>query len=70
MNSKEQVNMPKVVCKFLDIFPEDLSELPPAREIEFSIKILPRIAPISKVPYRMASIELAKLKKQIQDLLE
>ena len=63
MNSKEQVNMPEVVCEFLDIFPEDLPRLPPVRKIEFSIEVLPGTTPIFKAPYRMASIELAKLKK-------
>jgi len=58
-----------VVCEFLDIFPEDLPRLPPTREIEFRIEVLPRIAPISKASYRMASIELAELKKKIQELL-
>ena len=61
--------MLEVVCEFLDIFPEDLPGLSPVREIEFSIKIMPGTTPISKAPYRMASIELAKLKKQIQELL-
>ena len=55
--------MPEVVCEFLDIFPEDFPELPPVREIEFSIEVLPGTAPISKAPYRIASVELAELKK-------
>ena len=63
LNSKEQVNMPEVVCEFLDIFLEDLPELPHVREIKFSIEVLPGTAPIFKASYRMASIELAKLKK-------
>jgi len=62
--------MPMVVCIFLDIFPEDLSGLSPVQEIEFSIKVLPETSPISKVSYRMASMELAELKKQIQELLD
>ena len=70
MNSKEQVNMPEVVCEFLNIFPEDLPGLPHVQEIEFSIEVLPRTTPISKASYRMASIELAELKKQIQELLD
>ena len=37
LNSEEQVNIPEVVCEFLDIFPEDLPGLPPVREMEFSI---------------------------------
>ena len=57
--------MPEVVYEFLNIFPEDLPGLPPARKIEFSIEVLPGTTPISKAPYRMTSIELAKLMKQI-----
>jgi len=54
LNSKEQVNMPEVVCEFLNIFPEDLPGLPPVREIEFSIEVLPGTTPIFKVSYHMA----------------
>jgi len=59
-----------MVREFLDIFPEDLPGLPPVREIEFSIEVLPGTSPISKAPYLMASVELVKLKKQIQELLD
>ena len=59
-----------MVCEFLDIFPEDLPGLPPIREIEFSIEVLPGTDPISKVPYRMALIDLVELKKKIQELLD
>jgi len=60
--------MPKpVVEEFLDVFPEDLSGLPPDRVLEFSIDIIPGTAPISKAPYRMAPVELAELKKQLQE---
>ena len=64
-----QIETPIVVREFLDIFPEDLPGLPPDREVEFSIDVLLGTAPISKAPYRMAPIELAEVKKQIQDLL-
>jgi hypothetical protein len=43
-----------VVQEFLDVFPEDLSGLPPDREIEVCIEVTPGTAPISKAPYRMA----------------
>ncbi|XP_075663221.1 uncharacterized protein LOC142632761 [Castanea sativa] len=43
-----------VVKEFPEVFPEDLSGLPPDREIEFSIDLLPGSSPISKAPYRMA----------------
>nr|CAD1843916.1 unnamed protein product [Ananas comosus var. bracteatus] len=43
--------------------------LPPEREIEFVIDVVPETAPISKVPYRMAPAELRELKAQLQDLM-
>ena len=59
-----------VVCEFLDIFPEDLPGLPPNRDVEFSIELEPSTTPISRCPYRMAPKELAKMKKQLEELLE
>ncbi|XP_057485864.1 uncharacterized protein LOC130772142 [Actinidia eriantha] len=64
------VVLPPVVCDFPDVFPEDLTELPPHREIEFSIDLTPGTAPISVPPYRFAPAELQELKVQIQDLLD
>ena len=59
-----------VVCEFLDVFPEDLSGLPPDRDVEFTIELEPSTAPISRRPYRMAPKELAEMKKQLEKLLE
>ncbi|KAL5547540.1 hypothetical protein UlMin_002771 [Ulmus minor] len=59
-----------VVKNFLEVFPEDLPGLPPNREIEFEIELLPGTSPISKVPYRMAPAELKELKEQLQELLD
>nr|GFC44453.1 putative reverse transcriptase domain-containing protein [Tanacetum cinerariifolium] len=44
--------------------------IPPVREVEFNIELIPRAEPISKAPYRMAPIELKDLKYQLQELLE
>ena len=52
-----------IVREFLEVFPEDISDLPPKREIEFSIDLVPGDGPISIAPYRMSPIELAELKK-------
>ena len=60
--------LPLFVFKFLDVFSKDLIELPPHREIEFSIDLILGIAPISVPPYHFASTELHELKVQIQDL--
>ena len=59
-----------IVRDFLDVFPEDVSGMPPEREVEFSIELMPGTAPISKAPYRLAPPEMAELKKQIQELLD
>ena len=59
-----------VVKEYPDIFPEELESLPPEREIAFKIDVTPGVAPISKMPYRMAPPELKELKLQLQDLLE
>jgi hypothetical protein len=59
-----------VVCEFSDVFPEDLTGLPPERDVEFVIKLKPCMAPISRRSYQMPPNELAELKTQLQDLLE
>ncbi|KAL0553651.1 hypothetical protein IC582_007551 [Cucumis melo] len=59
-----------VVKEFLDVFLDDLSGLPPDREIEFTIELLPGTTPISQAPYRMAPSELKELKMQLQELVD
>ncbi|XP_057747016.1 uncharacterized protein LOC130966247 [Arachis stenosperma] len=64
--SLEQI---RVVKEFPDVFPDDIPEFPPQREIEFSIELVPGTGPISIAPYQMSPLELAKLKKQLDELL-
>jgi hypothetical protein len=59
----------RVVSEFPDVFPEDLPSMPPDRDIEFSIELIPGTAPISKRPYRMDVKDLVELKKQTEELL-
>ncbi|MDV3145732.1 MAG: retroviral-like aspartic protease family protein [Sweet potato little leaf phytoplasma] len=59
-----------VVREFPEVFPDDIPGLPPTREVEFSIDLVPGAGPISMAPYRMSQIELAELKKQLEELLE
>jgi hypothetical protein len=59
-----------VVCECADVFPDELSGMPPDQDIEFAIELQPRTTPISKRPYRMPPAELAELKKQLQELLD
>ncbi|TYK09557.1 DNA/RNA polymerases superfamily protein [Cucumis melo var. makuwa] len=58
-----------VVKEFLDVFPDYLLRLPPDREIEFTIELLPGTAPISQAPYRMAPSELKELKIQLNKVI-
>jgi hypothetical protein len=60
----------RVVRDFSDVFPEELSGMPPDREVEFVIDLLPGTAPISKRPYRMSVEELKELKKRLMELQE
>ena len=62
-------NIP-AVCDYPNVFPEELLGLPPPREIEFSIDVVLGATPASITPYRMAPMELKKLKLQLQELLE
>ena len=60
----------RTVSEFPDVFPEELPGMPPDREIEFVIELVPGTAPIFKRPYRMAANQLAELKEQLQELLD
>ena len=56
--------------EFQDVFLVELPGLPPDRDVEFTIKLLPGTTPISVTPYRMAPTELRELKTHLQELLE
>jgi len=58
------------VCESPNVFPDDLPGLPPDRDVEFKIELLPGTAPISRRPYRMPPNELAELKTQLNELLK
>ncbi|KAK1605093.1 hypothetical protein QYE76_028766 [Lolium multiflorum] len=57
-----------VVNEFQDVFPKELPGMPPDREIEFTIDLIPGTAPIAKAPYKMGPKELKELKEQLDDL--
>lgn len=59
-----------VVCDFLEVFPDDISDFPLEREVEFSIDLVPGISPMSMVPYRMSASDLSELKRELEELLE
>ncbi|KAK1677216.1 hypothetical protein QYE76_038064 [Lolium multiflorum] len=57
-----------VVNEFQDVFPKELPGMPPDREIEFTIDLIPGTAPIAKAPDKMGPKELKELKEQLDDL--
>ncbi|WVZ97333.1 hypothetical protein U9M48_042880 [Paspalum notatum var. saurae] len=59
-----------IACDYPDVFPEELPGLPPDRDVEFSIELVPGTAHVSQRPYRMAPNELKELKVQLQDQLD
>ncbi|KAE9584822.1 hypothetical protein Lalb_Chr25g0282501 [Lupinus albus] len=66
---KPRVEDIPIVREFPEVFPSDILELPLVRDVEFSIDLVSGTGPISIAPYRMTPLELAELKKQVQDLL-
>jgi hypothetical protein len=62
------LNEIRIALEYPNVFPEDLPGMPPDRDIEFIIELLPGTPPISKRPYRMSVNELVELKKQRAEL--
>ncbi|GJR54834.1 putative reverse transcriptase domain-containing protein [Tanacetum coccineum] len=54
----------------LEVFPEELPGLPPPRQVEFRIDLIPGAAPVARAPYRLAPSEMKELSKQLQELSE
>ena len=67
---RQNLSLPRVVCEYEDVFPDELPGLPPHRDVDFVIELHPGTSPISMTSHRMAPVELQELKVQIQDLLD
>ncbi|GJR98016.1 putative reverse transcriptase domain-containing protein [Tanacetum coccineum] len=53
---------------FLEVFPEDLPGLPPTRQVEFQIDLVPGASPVARSPYRLALSEMQELSNQLKEL--
>ena len=62
--------LPRVVCEYVDVFPDELPGLPPQRVVDFGIELHPGTSPISMTPHTMAPVELQELRAQLQELLD
>nr|GEV88165.1 hypothetical protein [Tanacetum cinerariifolium] len=59
-----------VVREFLEVFPEDLSGLPPDHQIEFQIDLILGAAPVTRAPYKLAPSEMQELSDKLQELAD
>ena len=66
---RPDLDLPRVVCEYEDVFPDELLGLPPQRVVDFGIELHPGTSPISMTPHRMAPVELQELKVHLQELL-
>ena len=55
---RSDLDLPRVVCNYVDVFSDELPELPPHRDVDFGIELHPSTSPISMTPHRMAPVEL------------
>ena len=67
---RPDLDLPRVVCEYEDVFPDELPGLPPQRVIDFGIELHLGTSLISMTPNRMAPVELQELRVQLQELLD
>ena len=67
---RPDLDLPRVVCEYVDVFPDELPGLPPQRDVDFGIELHPGTSTISMTPHRMAPVELQELRVQLQGLLD
>nr|GEW93908.1 putative reverse transcriptase domain-containing protein [Tanacetum cinerariifolium] len=65
---EQKVEDRPIVQNFPKVFPKDLSGLPPHRQVEFCIDLIPRATPVAKSPYRLPPSEMQELSEQLQEL--
>ena len=67
---RPDLDLPRVVCEYVDVFPDELPGLPPQRDVDFGIELHPGTSTISMTPHRMIPVELQELRVQLQGLLD
>ncbi|GJR08497.1 putative reverse transcriptase domain-containing protein, partial [Tanacetum coccineum] len=67
-SEKKQLKDIPIVRDFPDVFPKDLPGLPPTREVEFQIDLIPGATPVARAPYRLAPSEMKELSEQLKEL--
>ncbi|GJX10511.1 putative reverse transcriptase domain-containing protein [Tanacetum coccineum] len=67
-SEKKRLEDVPIVQDFPKVFPEDLPGLPPTRQVEFQIDLVPGAAPVARAPYRLAPSEMKELSEQLKEL--
>nr|GFD30482.1 putative reverse transcriptase domain-containing protein [Tanacetum cinerariifolium] len=67
-SEKKRVEDVPIVQEFPDVFPEDLPGLPPTRQVEFQIDLVPGSAPVAQTPYRLVPFEMKELAEQLKEM--
>ncbi|GJZ98640.1 putative reverse transcriptase domain-containing protein, partial [Tanacetum coccineum] len=67
-SEKKRLEDVPIVRDFPEVFPEDLPGLPPTRQVEFQIDLIPGVAPVARAPYRLAPSEMKELSEQLKEL--
>ncbi|GJR67328.1 reverse transcriptase domain-containing protein [Tanacetum coccineum] len=69
-SEKKRLEDVPIVRDFPEVFPEDLPGLPPTRQVEFQIDLIPGAAPVARAPYRLAPSEMKELLEQLKELYD
>ncbi|GKF23751.1 hypothetical protein Tco_0076073, partial [Tanacetum coccineum] len=67
-SEKKRLGDVPIIQDFPDVFLEDLSGLPPTRQVEFQIDLIPGAAPVARAPYRLTPSKMKELSKQLKEL--
>ena len=67
---RQDLGLPRVVCEYEDVFPDELPGLPWPKDVDFVIELHLGTSPISMTPHRMAPVELQEFKVKLQELLD
>ena len=67
---RQDLGLPRVVCEYKGVFPDELSGLPLHKDVDFVIELHPGMSPISMTPHRKTPVELQELKVQLHKLLD
>jgi len=69
-NKKTELENIPVINKYIDVFPYEILGLPPKRDMEITIDLVPGLVPVSKAPYILNILELKELKAQLHELID